>query len=98
VIRVVIPSPLRILAGVAGEVFLKVSHPVTQRRVLDALEAHYPALRGTIRDQTTHIRRPKVRFYVCGEDWSHEPPDTPLPEPVANGTEPFLVVAAISGG
>jgi sulfur-carrier protein len=97
-IRVVLPYHLRTLAGVDGEVKLQMEGPVTQRAVLDALEARYPMLRGTIRDHTTQKRRAMVRFFACGEDWSNEAPDTPLPDAVAAGTEPFLVVGAIAGG
>jgi hypothetical protein len=97
-IRVVLPAPLRTLARVHGEVALDVASPVTQRTVLDALEARYPMLRGTIRDQVTHQRRPFLRFFACERDLSHEPPDTPLPDEVVSGTEPFLVVGAIAGG
>jgi hypothetical protein len=97
-IRVVLPAHLRILAKVSGEVELEVEGAVTQRSVLDALEARYPMLRGTIRDQVTQKRRPFVRFFACQEDLSHESPDAPLPEAVAKGTEPFLLVGAIAGG
>lgn len=97
-IRLVLPYHLRTLAHVSGEVMLQVEGPVTQRSILDALEADYPMLRGTIRDHVTQRRRPFVRFFACQEDLSHEPPDTPLPEVVATGKEPFLVVGAIAGG
>lgn len=97
-IRVVLPTPLRQLARVNGEVQLAVNGRVTQRTILDAVEAQYPMLRGTMRDQITHKRRAFVRFYACEEDWSNEPADTELPEPVANGKEPFLVVGALAGG
>jgi len=97
-IRVVLPAHLRALAHVDGEVQLEVTGPVTQRSVLEALEARYPMLRGTIRDHTTQQRRPWLRFFACQEDLSHEPPDAPLPEAVATGTEPYLVVGAIAGG
>ena len=97
-IRVVLPSHLRTLARVDGEVKLDVEGPVTQRSVLDALEARYPMLRGTIRDHVTLKRRPFLRFFACEEDLSHEPPDAPLPDAVASGAEPFLVVGAIAGG
>jgi len=97
-IRVVLPAHLRTLARVAGEVQLDVGGPVTQRSVLDALEASYPALRGTIRDYVTEQRRPFVRFFACERDVSHEPPDAPLPAAVASGAEPFLIVGAIAGG
>jgi hypothetical protein len=98
VIRVVLPAHLRTLARVSGEVALDVGGPATQRSVLDALEARYPALRGTIRDHVTHRRRAFVRFFACGEDLSHESPDALLPGAVAAGTEPFLVVGAMAGG
>jgi sulfur-carrier protein len=97
-IRVVLPAHLRKLARVDGEVQLDVEGPVTQRGVLDALEARYPMLRGTIRDHLTQQRRPFVRFFACEEDLSHEPPDAPLPDAVAAGTAPFLVVGAMAGG
>jgi molybdopterin synthase sulfur carrier subunit len=97
-IRVILPFHLRNLAQVGGEVRLEVSAPVTQRSVLDALEARYPMLRGTIRDQVTGKRRPMLRFFACEQDLSHEPPDAPLPEAVASGAEPFWVVGAIAGG
>ena len=97
-IRVVLPAHLRILARVSGEVTVEVAGAVTQRSVLDALEARYPMLSGTIRDQVTQLRRPFVRFFACGEDWSHESPDAPLPEAVISGAEPFLLVGAIAGG
>jgi molybdopterin synthase sulfur carrier subunit len=98
VIRVVLPVHLRTLARVHGEVTLTLDGPVTQRSVLDALEARYPMLRGTIRDQVTHERRAFVRFFACERDLSHERPDTPLPDAVAAGTEPFQVVGAMAGG
>jgi molybdopterin converting factor small subunit len=97
-IRVVLPAHLRTLAGVHGEVELEVEAPVTQASILDALEDRFPMLRGTIRDHATQLRRPFVRFFACQEDLSHEPPDTPLPDAVAKGTEPFMVVGAIAGG
>ena len=97
-IRVVLPTHLRKLARVEGEVQLEVEGRVTQRSVLDALENRYPMLRGTIRDHTTQRRRPFVRFFACQEDLSNEVPDAPLPEAVATGAEPFLVVGAMSGG
>jgi hypothetical protein len=97
-IRVILPAHLRILAKVSGEVQLEVEGPVTQRSILDALEARYPMLCGTIRDHVTHKRRPFVRFFACGEDLSHESPDDPLPDAVASGAEPFLLVGAIAGG
>jgi sulfur-carrier protein len=97
-IRVKLPEHLRKLARVQGEVALAVAGPVTQRSVLDALETRYPALRGTVRDHATGKRRAFVRFFACERDLSHEPPDDPLPEPVARGTEPFLVVGAMAGG
>ena len=98
IIRVVLPAHLRTLAHVDGEVKLRVEGPATQRSVLDALEAHYPVLRGTIRDHVTQQRRAFVRFFACEEDLSHDPPDAPLPDAVAKGAEPFLVVGAIAGG
>jgi len=97
-IRVVLPPNLRSLARVDGEVELEVKTPVSQRSVLDAIEAKYPMLRGTIRDHITHLRRPMVRFFACGEDLSHESPDAPLPDAIATGTEPFLIIGAIAGG
>jgi sulfur-carrier protein len=97
-IRVVLPGHLRKLAHVDGEVKLDVEGQATQRSVLDALEACYPMLRGTIRDHVTQKRRPFVRFFACERDLSHELPDAPLPEEVATGTEPFLVVGAMAGG
>ncbi len=97
-IRVVLPAHLRTLAKVSGEVQLAVEGHVTQRSVLDALEARYPMLCGTIRDHVTQKRRPFVRFFACEQDLSHESPDAPLPEPVATGAEPLLVVGAIAGG
>jgi hypothetical protein len=97
-IRIVLPAHLRILAQVEGEVKLDVDGPATQRSVLDALEARYPMLRGTIRDHVTQRRRSFVRFFACKEDLSHESPDAPLPEAVATGAEPLLVVGAIAGG
>ena len=97
-IRVQLPAHLRILARVEGEVQLEVEGEPTQRRVLDALEARYPALRGTLRDHVTQQRRPFVRFFACEQDLSHESPDAPLPDAVAAGKEPFLVVGAIAGG
>ena len=97
-IRVILPAHLRILAQVTGEVELEIAGPATQRSLLDALEARYPMLRGTIRDQVTQQRRAFIRFFACEEDLSHESPDTPLPDAVANGKEPFLLVGAIAGG
>ena len=97
-IRLVLPAHLRNLSGTGSEVTLEVEGAVTQNSVLDALEARYPMLRGTLRDHVTRQRRPFVRFFACGEDLSHDPPDTPLPEAVASGAEPFLVVGAIAGG
>jgi len=97
-IRVVLPAHLRKLAHVDGEMKLDVEGRVTQRSVLDALEARYPMLRGTVRDHVTQRRRPFVRFFACEEDLSHELPDAPLPDPVATGVEPFLVVGAMAGG
>jgi molybdopterin synthase sulfur carrier subunit len=98
VIRVVLPTHLRTLARVAGETLLEVPAPATQRRVLDALEAQYPMLRGTIRDHVTQQRRPFVRFFACARDLSHEAPDAALPEEVSSGAEPLLVVGAMAGG
>jgi hypothetical protein len=97
-IRVVLPAHLRNLARVDGEVALEIQGPATQRSILDAVEAAYPVLCGTIRDRSTRRRRAFVRFFACGEDVSHEPEDTPLPEPIAAGKEPFLVIGAIAGG
>lgn len=97
-IRVVLPQHLRTLARVNGEVTLEVNGPVTQRSVLDALETRYPMLRGTIRDHVTHKRRAFVRFFACEQDLSHESPDTPLPDTVATGSKPFLIVGAMAGG
>jgi hypothetical protein len=97
-IRVVLPAHLRTLARVDGEVKIDVAGPVTQRSVLDALEAVYPMLRGTIRDHVTLERRPFLRFFACEQDLSHEPPDAPLPAEVAEGAEPYLVVGAMAGG
>ena len=101
-IRVILPFHLRTLAHVGSEVTLEVADlkpgPVTLRSVLDALEARYPMLRGTIRDQVTQQRRPFLRFFACEEDLSHEPPDAPLPEAVASGKEPFIIIGAIAGG
>jgi len=96
--RVALPAHLRTLAQVGPEVELEVAPPVTQRAVLDALEARYPTLSGTIRDHDTLKRRPFVRFFACEEDWSHEPPGAALPEKVASGDEPFLIVGALAGG
>ena len=97
-IRVSLPPHLRIMARVDREVVIQLDGPVTQRAVLDALEASYPMLRGTIRDHVTQERRPFVRFFACEQDLSHESPDSPLPEAVATGAEPYLVVGAIAGG
>jgi molybdopterin synthase sulfur carrier subunit len=97
-IVVVLPSHLRTLARVDGDVKLEVEGPPTQRSVLDALEARYPMLRGTIRDQVTLERRPFLRFFACEEDLSHEPPEAPLPDAVASGAEPFFIIGAIAGG
>jgi molybdopterin synthase sulfur carrier subunit len=98
VIRVVLPAHLRTLARLDGEVELAVDGEVTQCSVLDALEDRYPMLRGTIRDRATGQRRAFVRFFACAEDLSHQPPDAPLPAPVADGAEPFLIVGAMAGG
>jgi len=97
-IRVMLPQHLRTLAHVDGEVTLDIEGEVTQRSVLDAIEARYPVLRGTIRDHVTLRRRPFIRFFACEQDLSHEPPDAPLPEAVATGGEPFMIVGAIAGG
>jgi sulfur-carrier protein len=97
-IRIILPQHLRTLAHVASEVELELDGPATLRSVLDALEARYPMLRGTIRDQVTQQRRPFLRFFACEEDLSHEPPDTLLPDAVASGKEPFIVIGAIAGG
>ena len=97
-IRVVIPYHLKNLAGITGEVEFEVADPVTLRSVLDALEARYPMLRGTIRDHTTGHRRAFLRFYACEQDFSNDSPDTPLPAAVVSGAEPFLVIGAIAGG
>ena len=97
-IRVELPAHLRTLARVGGEVTVDVAGPATQGSLLDALEAAYPVLRGTIRDHVTLARRPFLRFFACEEDLSHERPETPLPEPVARGAEPFLIVGALAGG
>ncbi|HMD31676.1 MAG TPA: MoaD/ThiS family protein [Candidatus Acidoferrales bacterium] len=97
-IRIVLPAHLRALAHAGNEVQLEVTAPVTQRSVVDALEAAYPMLRGTIRDHITQQRRPFLRFFACSEDLSHESPDAPLPDAVASGAEPLLVVGAIAGG
>ena len=97
-IRVVLPAHLRTLARVDGEVRLDVEGTITQRAVLDALEARYPMLRGTVRDHVTHTRRAFIRFFACEQDLSHELPYTPLPDAIAAGTEPFLIVGAMAGG
>ena len=97
-IRVVLPAHLRSLARVDDDVMLEISGAITQRSVLDALEARYPMLRGAIRDHTTQVRRPFLRFFACEQDLSHESPDAPLPDAVANGAEPFYIVGAIAGG
>jgi sulfur-carrier protein len=97
-IRVVLPPHLRGLAHISGEVKLEIAGTVTQRSVLDALEANYPMLRGTIRDHVTQQRRPFLRFFACEEDLSHESPDTPLPDEVVSGKEPLLIIGAIAGG
>jgi sulfur-carrier protein len=97
-IRVVLPAHLRTLARVTGEVILEVEGPVTQRSILDALETRYPMLRGTVRDHVTLKRRAFVRFFACEQDWSHESPDALMPDPVASGDEPFLIVGAMAGG
>jgi len=97
-ITVALPAHLRNLAKVQGDVQVDVQGQPTQNSVLDALEARYPMLRGTLRDQTTHVRRPFVRFFACGEDISLQPPETPLPDAVASGVEPFFIVGALAGG
>ncbi|HUS05061.1 MAG TPA: MoaD/ThiS family protein [Bryobacteraceae bacterium] len=98
-IRITLPAHLRTLAKTsAGEIKIEVESPVTQRSILDALEAKYPMLQGTIRDHVTQRRRPFVRFFACEQDLSHESPDTPLPEAVASGAEPYLIIGAIAGG
>jgi molybdopterin synthase sulfur carrier subunit len=97
-VRVILPQHLRTLARVSGEVTLEIEGLVTQCAVLDALESRYPMLRGTVRDHVTHKRRPFVRFFACGEDLSHESSNTPLPDAVATGSEPFLIVGAMAGG
>lgn len=97
-VRVVLPGHLRTLTQTSGEVSLEVTGVITRRAVLDALEARYPMLRGTIRDQSTGHRRPYVRFFACEQDLTHEPPEQPLPGPVASGAEPYLVVGAMAGG
>ena len=97
-ILVVLPAHLRTLAGVSGDVPVEVDGEVTRRSILDGLEAQYPMLRGTIRDHVTGERRPFLRFFACGEDVTHEPPDAPLPQAVASGVEPFYVIGAIAGG
>lgn len=98
VIRVVLPAHLRTLAKVGSEITVDVSGPVTQRTILDAVEARYPMLRGTMRDHVTQHRRALVRFYACEQDLSHEPPDAPVPEAVARGVEAYLVVGSMAGG
>ncbi|MBK7487863.1 MAG: MoaD/ThiS family protein [Nitrospira sp.] len=97
-VRIILPQHLRTLARVTGEVALDVASPVTQRAVLDALEARYPMLRGTIRDHVTHKRRPFIRFFACEQDLSHESPDSALPDLVVTGAEPLLIVGAMAGG
>jgi hypothetical protein len=97
-IRVVLPAHLRTLARIDGDVEMEIDGPVTQRAILDAIEARYPMLRGTIRDHVTQRRRPFVRFFACAQDLSHESPDTPLPDAVARGTEPFMIIGAMAGG
>ena len=97
-IRVILPYHLQTLARTGSEVALDVAGPVTQRTVLDALEARFPMLRGTIRDHVTKLRRPMLRFFACEEDWSNEPPDAPLPDAIASGAEPLWIVGAIAGG
>lgn len=97
-IQVILPAHLRNLARIDGEVTLDLDGPVTMRAILDAIEARYPMLEGTIRDHVTQQRRPFLRFFACGEDLSHEPPDTPVPDAVLSGKEPFMIIGAIAGG
>ena len=97
-VRVILPPHLRTLAKADGEITLALEGSVTQRSILDALEARYPMLQGTIRDHVTQKRRPFLRFFACEEDWSHEAPDRPLPPAVASGAEPFIIVGAVAGG
>lgn len=97
-IRVILPYHLRTLAHIGPEVQIEVTTPVTLRSVLDTIEARYPMLAGTIRDHMKHERRPFLRFFACEEDISHEPPDTPLPDPVASGKEPLIILGALAGG
>ena len=97
-IRVTLPHHLRTLANVGKEIEVQVEGPVTLGAILDAVEVRYPMLRGTIRDQVTHQRRDFIRFFACGQDWSHQPPDTALPDAVATGAEPFRIVGAMAGG
>jgi len=97
-IRVVLPAHLRTLARIDGDVEIELEGPVTQRAILDAVEGRYPMLRGTIRDHVTLRRRPFVRFFACAQDLSHEAPDTPLPDAVAQGVEPFMIIGAMAGG
>lgn len=97
-IQVILPAHLRNLARIDGEVTLDLAGPVTMRAILDAIEARYPMLEGTIRDHVTQQRRPFLRFFACGEDLSHEPPDTPVPDAVLSGKEPFMIIGAIAGG
>jgi sulfur-carrier protein len=97
-ILVVLPAHLRALAGVTGDVQLEIDGPITRRSILDALEARYPMLRGTIRDHVAGERRPLLRFFACGEDVTHESADTPLPAAIASGSEPFFIIGAIAGG
>jgi sulfur-carrier protein len=97
-IRIILPAHLRTLARIDGEVNLEMEGQITQHSVLNALEIRYPMLRGTIRDQVTQQRRPFIRFFACGQDLSHEPPDAPLPDAITTGEEPFLIVGAMAGG
>ena len=98
IIQVELPASLCLLAGIRYHLHVSIAGPITQRSVLDRLEADFPALDGTIRDHTTRLRRPFIRFFACGEDLSHSSPDDPLPAAVANGSEPFLIIGAIAGG
>lgn len=98
IVKVRLPHHLRTLAGTGAEVQLEIEGTLTQRTVLDALEARYPMLKGTVRDHATQLRRPFLRFFACGQDLTHQSPDTPLPEDVASGAEPYFIIGAIAGG